>query len=109
MGENNWFASLAILKHFIVIWNKSRSVHSYLLCAAEVQVLITVTLVNEFDPRVVSPLVLLVPEDSQRGAVVAVVQAVDQDWPFHFTRLSIAGGHTLFSIDPIGGETGFKR
>ncbi|MCJ8744200.1 hypothetical protein PDJAM_G00115710 [Pangasius djambal] len=72
--------------------------------STEVQVLITVTPVNEFDPQVVSPLVLPVPEDCQRGAVVAVVEAVDQDWPFHAIRLSIAGGHALFSIDPIGGQ-----
>ncbi|KAG7319303.1 hypothetical protein KOW79_017777 [Hemibagrus wyckioides] len=71
---------------------------------AEVRVPITVTPVNVFDPWVVSPLVLMVPEDSQHRAVVAVVQAVDQDWPFHSIRLSIAGGHALFSIDPIGGQ-----
>lgn len=63
------------------------------------------TPVNEFDPRVASPPVLLVPEDSLRGTVVAVVEAVDQDWPFHSIRLSIAGGHALFSINPVGGKT----
>ncbi|XP_058230083.1 cadherin-related family member 4-like [Hemibagrus wyckioides] len=72
--------------------------------STEVRVPITVTPVNVFDPWVVSPLVLMVPEDSQHRAVVAVVQAVDQDWPFHSIRLSIAGGHALFSIDPIGGQ-----
>ncbi|XP_036416084.1 cadherin-related family member 4-like [Colossoma macropomum] len=70
----------------------------------EVQVLVTVLPVNEFDPQVVAPLVLPVLEDAQRGSVVGVVTAVDRDWPFNSVRLSIPGGDPLFSIDPIGGQ-----
>ncbi|KAI4876738.1 hypothetical protein NFI96_033831 [Prochilodus magdalenae] len=70
----------------------------------EVQVLVTVLPVNEFDPRIVSPLVLLVLEDARRGSVVGLVTAVDQDWPFSSIRLSIPGEDPFFSIDPVGGQ-----
>lgn len=80
--------------------------HLSFLSPAEIQVLVTVLPVNEFDPQFVAPLVLPVLEDARRGSVVGVVTAVDRDWPFNSIRLCIPGGDPLFSIDPTAGETG---
>ncbi|XP_055039749.2 cadherin-related family member 4 isoform X4 [Misgurnus anguillicaudatus] len=70
----------------------------------EVQILVTVTPINEFEPQILGPLILPVPEDVRRGAFIGVVNAIDRDWPFNSLRLSFPGGDSAFTIDPVGGQ-----
>lgn len=85
---------------FKSVWTAVKSDSSPIFSPAEIQILITVTPVNEFDPQIAGPLV----QPSLKTPVVLVMNAVDGDWPFNSLRLAISGGDSGFTIDQVGGE-----
>ncbi|KAK1161473.1 cadherin-related family member 4-like, partial [Acipenser oxyrinchus oxyrinchus] len=74
-----------------------------------VQVLVTVTPVNEFIPEFQQPVQFLVNEDAGRGTVIGMVRATDRDWEHDSIRYSIRGVDQGFSINPKTGELYLRR
>ncbi|KAM8930725.1 cadherin-related family member 4 [Pelodytes ibericus] len=71
-----------------------------------IPVYITVTPVNNYDPKCVGPSSFSIKENSVFGAVVGQLNATDADYKFNNVQFSIQGGPNppVFYINPISGE-----
>ncbi|XP_077307665.1 cadherin-related family member 4-like [Lithobates pipiens] len=71
-----------------------------------IPVFVTVTPVNNYDPKCVGPLTYSINENQPFGTVVGQLNATDADYPFNNVQYSITGSQnpTMFYINPRNGE-----
>ncbi|XP_040214720.1 cadherin-related family member 4 [Rana temporaria] len=71
-----------------------------------IPVFVTVTPVNNYDPKCVDPLTYSINENQPFGTVVGQLNATDADYPFNNLEYSISGPQnpTMFYINPRNGE-----
>ncbi|XP_040214721.1 cadherin-related family member 4-like [Rana temporaria] len=71
-----------------------------------IPVFVTVTPVNNYDPKCAGPLTYSINENQPFGTVVGQLNATDADYPFNNVEYSITGAQnpTMFYINPRSGQ-----